>query len=294
MNVLNNLLSIRSLTDWIPRKLLGAQQAPVCNIHTNNCAWNYSITGPFAPQYTYEQGQSLLEINYRVLLHNWLSNDLIALTSDNFDVVVPLGTRPAISTVNILWFFYSTRMNLAVLAFTGTYNDILILYDLNYSQVDPNLHNHAVGMKVHSGFWDLYADIREKMLVLLNDHLNADTQLLITGHSLGGATSSLAALDLQNLTLPNGTTITNLIHYSFASPRVFNTVGALHFNKTVEHSFRIVNGSDIIPTLPLPVMGVGEDYKHTKNLYQFEDNRGDYYHNHTEAYIDDYKIPTLM
>ena len=42
----------------------------------------------------------------------------------------------------------------------------------------------------------------------------------------------------------------DLSMYSFASPRIFNRVAAQNYDKVVPDSFRIVNHSDVIPTLP--------------------------------------------
>ena len=59
-------------------------------------------------------------------------------------------------------------------------------------------HPHGHGCAVHTGFWKMYEGIREELIAIvkagLNDH-EVD-ELVITGHSMGGALSHLLAIDL--------------------------------------------------------------------------------------------------
>lgn len=62
---------------------------------------------------------------------------------------------------------------------------------------------HTVQTYVHSGFWEAYWVVREFVHRTLRKELSAHpSQLFFTGHSLGGALASLAAVDVSLHTLP--------------------------------------------------------------------------------------------
>lgn len=67
-------------------------------------------------------------------------------------------------------------------------------------------------------------------------------QVFVTGHSLGGALATLAALHIGHLKNCQP------IVYTFASPRVGNSGFARYFEKMVGNSFRIANTEDMVPT----------------------------------------------
>lgn len=52
---------------------------------------------------------------------------------------------------------------------------------------------------VHEGFQIVYLAVRENLIALLNKYSTGYRELLITGHSLGGALCPLATLDLLNV-----------------------------------------------------------------------------------------------
>lgn len=267
---------------------------------TDQPPWQYPITGKIHFDYSKSAAQSLLEFSYRVAVHNREVNDGIknplALNPPGFDVVVPIDTTYMFMSVNVMWFFYSSSLNIVVLSATATYNNLLGMVDLNYPQVVPNITNTVPGMKIHGGFTSLYQDVQAKLLVLLNKYVNQDTQVLLTGLSLGGAVSSITALDLFQHRLDNGVVIENLVHYSFASPRLFNTIGAKAYNELGLDSYQIHNGSDIIPVVPLPIMPMSpissetQDFMHVGKLIYFDRNLDTYYDNHITAYLNEYDV----
>ena len=80
------------------------------------------------------------------------------------------------------------------------------------------------------------------MIELCKKYPNA--RVIVTGHSLGGAMSNLAAIDLSLLNL-------NVNIYTFGSPRTGNKMFAEFFNKHIlGDNFRITYKKDPIPTLP--------------------------------------------
>lgn len=269
----------------------------------NQPPWQYPIINRLPTIYSRSVAQSLLELSYRVSVHNREVNigirDPLKLDPPGFDVVIPIDCTYMFIDVNVLWFFYSKSLNMVVIVGTATYNTLLSIVDLSYFQVVPNITNYVPGMKVHGGFWELYARVQPALLTLLQKYIDADTQVVLTGLSLGGAITIIAAIDLYQRKLNSGVVIANPLHYSFASPRLFNTVGAKAYNKLKLASYQSHNGSDIIPVIPLPIMPISvissqtEDFMHVENLNYFDDNLGTYYDNHITAYLNEYNVTLI-
>lgn len=97
---------------------------------------------------------------------------------------------------------------------------------------------------VHDGFLKLYTSLRDQALQAV-DTQRPSGSLWVCAHSLGGALSSLAVLDLRERwpDLP-------LQHYSFASPRLAAPDFAAYYNGLQVPTFRVVNDSDLVPQVP--------------------------------------------
>lgn len=103
--------------------------------------------------------------------------------------------------------------------------------------------------EVHKGFLDAYT----KVVRSVHEGVDAARKLApkasvrVVGHSLGGALSILAALDLSSL---------NPCVYTFASPRVcFGVVAANSFDLHIPQCLRVENRVDIVPHLPSDSLG---------------------------------------
>lgn len=112
----------------------------------------------------------------------------------------------------------------------------------------PFLPEPGAGM-AHMGFQLVYQQIRDSLLQLLSGVpcTNAQ-QILVTGHSLGGALAILAAFDIVRHSglKPSPQMIT------FAGPRTTDPVFEKTFNEWVPNAFRIVNFMDVVPQVPVP------------------------------------------
>lgn len=75
----------------------------------------------------------------------------------------------------------------------------------------------------------------------------ADYDFIMTGHSLGGAFATIAALHLSH---ENIFPADKLSLYTFGSPRVGNIDFAQEVFENVKQSYRIVHHNDIVPHLP--------------------------------------------
>lgn len=250
-----------------------------------NQIWKYPIINKLDNNYNYNTAQQLFEFMHNVSIAN-CNNIPLCPPNISWDVVIPINTTIYYEEINVLWFCYSSTLNMIVLAFTGTYTNVLFLTDLNYKHQSSSTIG-CYGMKIHGGFLNLYSSVQDKLLELLNKYMKEDTQLIITGYSLGGAISTLATLDLYKK-------YNNLVHYSFASPRLFNTLGALYFDSLKISSYRIQNNSDIITSLPFPVMITDtllmQDFMHVNTSIYFDINLNNYYDNHVITYLQYFNV----
>ena len=104
---------------------------------------------------------------------------------------------------------------------------------------------------VHQGFMEAFSSIWEQLVPILKP---INVPLFYAGHSLGAAMATLAA----SLQPPTAL-------YTYGSPRVGDTTFA-EYMKDIP-TYRIVNGQDIVPTLP--IAGKPLHYEHIGELHRF-------------------------
>ena len=143
-------------------------------------------------------------------------------------------------------------------------------------------------VSVHGGFLDIYGLFKNQLLDQLKK-LNPKKMIIVTGHSLGAGVSTLCALDLASI-YPG-----NVVSYTFASPRVGNQQFCSLINQKLP-LYRIVNTTDIIPTLPPSVCPNFKSkrlpylYQHCGEQFSFTLNWKSIANNHeTPVYIEGIK-----
>jgi len=115
-------------------------------------------------------------------------------------------------------------------------------------------------VRFHLGFMTAYLAVRHQLLEVLTAFPQAP--LTFTGHSLGGALATIAALDVQyNLAGKTGQAIEL---YTYGSPRVGNDALVESFNRRVPNSYRFVYGLDVVTRVPRQWQG----YEHVSALQQ--------------------------
>ncbi|KAI8148325.1 catalysis At the Interface: the anatomy of A conformational change in A triglyceride lipase [Fennellomyces sp. T-0311] len=117
----------------------------------------------------------------------------------------------------------------------------------------------ATGAYVHAGFLASYEDVKSRLMQTVNSQRQAypNYKIAITGHSLGGATALLCALDLYQ----QGAS--NLALYTQGQPRVGNPAFANYVVNTKIPYKRIVHERDTVPHVPSVAAGylhAGEEY----------------------------------
>jgi triacylglycerol lipase len=138
--------------------------------------------------------------------------------------------------------FVAHRQGQVLVAFRGTENPGDWLCDL---EAEPTGCQIASG-SVHDGFQRVYEVVQSSALQGLRAALQPGDQLLITGHSLGGALATLfadnAAASTQELQV-----------CTFASPRTGLQDFARSYNQHVPNTLRVANRWDLVPNVRVPI-----------------------------------------
>ena len=235
--------------------------------------------------------KTLFSLNYNITTSK-CENAIPVSFPSFFDTVVPLkgqyrdyGNRRMYA-----YFLFSSSRHIMVVAFGGTMFLDEWIDDVDYFQVEPNKHqlnNLVSGTRVHDGFLDVYLQVRNELTRLVQHHYKTPkTVYHITGYSLGGGLATICALDHA--------AYSPIVH-TFASPRVFNRVGANKLNSLVGDGFyRIFNTEDVVPTLPPPIVVDLYNwdeyyyYEHCGKNVPFTSNLGTVLDNHGQAYASEY------
>ncbi|KAF0690077.1 Aste57867_18526 [Aphanomyces stellatus] len=161
-----------------------------------------------------------------------------------------------------------------IFAFRGTDSRANVKTDLEFALDSvpwlPPAHDVKQTPFVHRGFLTAYAAVREQCHAALKDLLaryddmrgcsSTAVQVYCTGHSLGGALATLAALDFK-LNLRQAAVL-----YNYGSPRVGTHSFSRVFNSEIPLAFRLVNEGDIICGLPQRV--TTKCFGQSKKLYK--------------------------
>jgi len=136
---------------------------------------------------------------------------------------------------------------------------------------------HASGVRVHAGFLKQYQSMRFSVMSSIYKMAwkGKQKKIVFTGHSLGGALATLCGAVVKE-EMPE----LHVSVYTYGSPRVGNKAFAKVF-EAVDVSCRVVNGSDIITTLPF------WNYKHVHGLLHIGEKG---FPNTSDHSLDDYKF----
>uniref|UniRef100_K4A9Q4 Fungal lipase-type domain-containing protein n=1 Tax=Setaria italica TaxID=4555 RepID=K4A9Q4_SETIT len=142
------------------------------------------------------------------------------------------------------------NLNAIIVAIRGTQENSIQnwIKDLIWKQVNLNYPNMP-NAKVHIGFYSSYNNtlLRPAITNAVRKarKLHGDCDIIVTGHSMGGAIASFCALDLA---ISFGSDNVHLM--SFGQPRVGNAAFASYFAKYVPKTIRMTHERDIVPHLP--------------------------------------------
>lgn len=155
--------------------------------------------------------------------------------------------------------------NSNVLVFRGTQTPFEWLLDATAIQVPIplpwfNLEDERFSFaKVHLGFLIAYALLAGQVASAVGQ-FNSKYTTFSTGHSLGGALSTLAALAAK-VQHP----FSQVQLYNYASPRVGDPTFVSAFNFLIPASYRVVNMADVVPVVPPTTLSITA-FGHTFDL----------------------------
>ncbi|MDJ0589703.1 MAG: lipase family protein [Pleurocapsa sp. MO_226.B13] len=167
-----------------------------------------------------------------------------------------------------------------VLVFRGTQTQAEWLKNLNANQKQYINPTGEVRGAVHEGFFQLTNDLSPAISDAVQQ-LDPTIPFYITGHSLGAAVATLAALEIAQK-VPQLKDQIQL--YTYAGPRVCSPTLAKFHSQLIPNSYRIVNLGDTVPLVP-PVT-IGKSYVHIGQEWSFLAQFGDVLLNHVvDTYI---------
>lgn len=250
--------------------------------------------GSFNTEYNYEDARFLLQLSLMVTAAN---QKHVPLELPNFleDNPIMYGECPVESpktqgkinhTTALAHVIYDARNNVVFIVFTGTSNECLVNVDMKFQQINlQGINNYVEGMRGHAGIFVAYRTIQQDLFKILKKYTHNKPQIVVCGHSLGGALSELCTFELA---------YHEPIHYSFAAPLFFNPIGANAFDHLVKHSYRVGNLSDLVINAPLPVMPNNDCFCHVGDFVWFQNNKGDYLDNHSLAYVEQFELKYVL
>lgn len=143
----------------------------------------------------------------------------------------------------------SDSLKIIVVAFKGSVKGLAQIVDEMISVLFVPKTRFPAGGKVQVYFYDtfslFYLCIKDSIASLVRKY--PDYNIMVTGHSLGGALASLTA---ASLIFDNIVTTNKISLYTFGMPRVGDKDYALAHDKLVTKSWRVVHYKDIVAHLP--------------------------------------------
>ena len=107
---------------------------------------------------------------------------------------------------------------------------------------------------VHRGFQQQYASIRDELRKTVSEYIDEldPPEILITGHSLGGALADICAIDFALNEIKNSKNFDfskKLKVINFGAPKVGDKNLEKMFNRNI-NGLRLINGTDYVPQMP--------------------------------------------
>lgn len=174
-----------------------------------------------------------------------------------------------------------------IIAFRGTQTQVEWWQNLQATQTE---YIHPATKKqygfVHAGYLKLMRRQIGDLLLNAVKKLDPNVPCYVTGHSLGGAVATLAAMEIA-LNIPQIKPQLQL--YTYASPRIGDRIFAEAHSRLIPNSYRIVNLSDSVPLVPpitIESNFVRANYAHVGQKWSFTTQFGDVLLNHV---VDTYR-----
>ena len=141
----------------------------------------------------------------------------------------------------------SSKYKKFIFAFPGTTTNLLLLSEV-YLSHQINFERES-DIKVHKLFYYIFEEIKKDIFnesILKDIKENKDYQIIFTGHSLGGAISTLASYYYRKMNLAENEPV--LI--TFGQPRVGNENFARDYMSMISNVYRIERYQDLVAMIP--------------------------------------------
>jgi predicted lipase len=145
---------------------------------------------------------------------------------------------------------WDSSIGAIVVSFRGTVQSITDwVHNLGALKINPLAQYPNVGM--HHGFWWSWQYLKEPVLAAIQSLLqsHAGAEVVLTGHSLGAAIASDAALDLR---LNHGLKTSSV---NFGSPRAGDSAYSALLRQEVPNLWRVTHAKDLVPHAVLEDLG---------------------------------------
>lgn len=158
---------------------------------------------------------------------------------------------------------YQASQNLIVVVYRGTESIENWIDDARFLLTT---YPYCAGCEVHTGFYKAHQSVWSGVLAEVKRLRSKYTtyNLLVTGHSLGGAVATLAAMEFTVQGIPVK------YAYTFGSPRVGNPSFGDYVGAKLPDMRRVTHYKDTVPHVPYESMG----YRHVINEHYEDQNHG--------------------
>ena len=148
----------------------------------------------------------------------------------------------------------SDKFKKYIIAVPGTREKLQLVLEAVRSDLDS--YNDDENIRISHYFLSLYNNFKEDLFSASNINeikSHSDYQVIVTGHSLGGAVASIIAFAIKKEKIFTN----NLVLITYGQPRTGNYYFADYVTKNVNKIFRIVRKGDMVVTIPLytPILG---------------------------------------
>lgn len=164
---------------------------------------------------------------------------------------------------------YDSYTNTLFTSFRGSSNIQNWLENVQFNKISPYSNS---SIKVESGFYKAYNYIKDDIfdnLIILSDKYET-SNVIITGHSSGGAMATLMSYDLA--TEYKFLDFRIQIAFTFGSPRVGNSEFSKSFHLNVPSSYRVTHYYDMVPHVPQEFVS----YEHVPSEIWYNENNSKY------------------
>ena len=162
---------------------------------------------------------------------------------------------------------YNTIYKTIFASFRGSVNIQNWIDNIHVSQIQP--YNNT-DISVEKGFYNLFTNLKDDVIKEIQDVSKKynTRELLITGHSLGGALSTLLTFEMLYVENTN----MNIKLITFGSPRVGNEYFVSIFNEYSIYCNRITHYYDMVPHIPQEFL----NYVHVSQEIWYNEENSDY------------------